>query len=415
MGASAAANRSAERQWVVWLAWSLCLLVVALIIFTEGVYVAGWDERGPDDRFAQAAWLTLPLPFSVIGTLIITRRPGNRIGASLLGGAAAFAGFQGALTYVTYGLERGLPGLALIGWIANWIWVPALVAFMLLLLLYPDGRPLSRRWELLGWGAAAYGGVALAVMALYPDLIVDPGLANPVGLRGSWAHALRQLAASGVVVFIPMFIVVASAGSLLVRFRRARGVQRQQLKWFAYAVALIVGAFILATTLLGDWTGVLLMLAVWTIPVAIGVAILRYRLYDIDRLISRTLVYGLLTALLATVYVGVVLLLGQLFGGIGAEPPRWAVAGATLAVAALFQPARRRIQAVVDRRFNRRRYDAAKTIEAFSTRLRDQVDLDTLSAELLTVVEQTMQPTGASLWLRPSPHGRAALERDQRA
>jgi hypothetical protein len=138
------------------------------------------------------------------------------------------------------------------------------------------------------------------------------------------------------------------------------------------------------------------------IPVAIGIAILRYRLYDIDRLIHRTLVYGLLSFLLAAVYATLVLSLGQLFGGIAAEPPSWAVAGATLAVAALFQPARRRIQQAVDRRFNQRRYDTARTIEAFSARLRDHVDLDTLSAELLEVVDQTTEPTKASLWLRRS-------------
>ena len=136
---------------------------------------------------------------------------------------------------------------------------------------------------------------------------------------------------------------------------------------------------------------------------------LRYRLYDIDRLLNRTLVYGLLTAILGLVYAGTVLVLGEVFGGVAGDPPSWAVAGATLAVAALFQPARRRIQAVVDRRFNRRKYNAAKTVEAFSTRLRDEVDLDTLSTELLTVVDQTMQPAMVSLWLRPAaeatPHG----------
>jgi uncharacterized membrane protein YbhN (UPF0104 family) len=142
--------------------------------------------------------------------------------------------------------------------------------------------------------------------------------------------------------------------------------------------------------------------AVLGVPVAVGIAVLRYRLYDIDRLINRTLVYSLLSAMLAGVYAAVVLVLGQLFGGVGRNPPSWAVAGATLAAAALFQPARRRIQQAVDRRFNRRRYDAAKTVEAFSTRLRDQIDLDTLSAELLAVVDQTFQPTTASLWLRPS-------------
>jgi hypothetical protein len=149
----------------------------------------------------------------------------------------------------------------------------------------------------------------------------------------------------------------------------------------------------------------LAILGVTGLPVTAGMAILKYRLYEIDRLINRTLVYGLVTAVLAAVYAGLVLSIGQLSGGIGTGPPSWAVAVATLAVAALFQPARRRVQTVVDRRFNRRKYNAAQTIQAFSARLREQVDLDTLASELLAVVHQTMEPTQVSLWLRPSPHG----------
>jgi hypothetical protein len=199
---------------------------------------------------------------------------------------------------------------------------------------------------------------------------------------------------------------------------RSRGIERLQLKWVAYAAVLFgiqQGGLVLARLagLVPDtglaWLEVVTNLTFGFFLVAIAVAVLRYRLYDIDRLINRTLVYGVLTALLAGTYAGAVLVLGQVFGTVGKDPPSWAVAGATLAVAALFQPARRRIQAVVDRRFNRRKYHAAKTVEAFSLRLRNEVDLDALSAELLAVVDRTMQPTRVSLWLRPDPslRGRA--------
>jgi hypothetical protein len=211
-----------------------------------------------------------------------------------------------------------------------------------------------------------------------------------------------------VLAGLPLMLLcgLASVVALLLRFRRSRGVERQQLKWFAFAGTVTVAAVVLLVFpsqygWLGPVSSLVGLPLLLSMPVAAGVAILRYRLYDIDRLINRTLVYGLLTALLGGVYAAVVLLLGQLFGGIGGEPPSWLVAGATLAVAALFQPARRRIQQVVDRRFNRRRYNAARTVETFSARLRDQIDLDTLTVELLAVVDQTMQPTRASLWLRP--------------
>jgi hypothetical protein len=223
---------------------------------------------------------------------------------------------------------------------------------------------------------------------------------NPIGL--AWVPDPETSAVGGALLGLLTACLVAAVLSLVLRFRRSRGVERQQLKWFTYAgVLLILGGPLASYLLPSSVSDVTFGLAIALVPVAAGIAILRYRLYDIDRLISRTLVYGLLTTLLAGVYVLVVLVLGQLFGGIGAEPPSWAVAGATLAVAALFQPARRRIQVVVDRRFNRRKFDAAKTVEAFSVRLREEVDLDALTAELLVVVDQTIQPTKASLWLRP--------------
>jgi hypothetical protein len=283
---------------------------------------------------------------------------------------------------------------------------------MFLPLLFPNGRLVSRHWRPVAWAAAATIAAGWLWAAFAPrPLELPPGteqsFANPLGVGG--AKAVSDTVAATV---LPAYGVLAilSAAAIVVRFRGSRGVERQQLKWFTYgAVAAMLGYVLFA---LGDVARLPSVLAwitadIWlgAAPVAIGVAVLRYRLYDIDHLISRTLVYGLLTALLGAVYVGLVLGLGQLFGQVGTEPPGWAIAGATLAVAALFQPARRRIQAAVDRRFNRRRYDTAKTIEAFSARLREQVDLDTLTADLLAVVNQTMEPTMVSLWLRPSGHG----------
>jgi hypothetical protein len=239
--------------------------------------------------------------------------------------------------------------------------------------------------------------------ALNPSLAVsdDRSVANPIGVSGADPNAGL---ASTILNGLLQFLLAAAIVSVVVRFRRSHGVERQQLKWFAYAGALVVLGML--STLVLPSLGNLPWVMVAALPVAVGIAILRYRLYDIDRLINRTLVYGSLTAILGLGYAGAVLILGQVFGGVTEDPPSWAVAGTTLAVAALFQPARRRIQAVVDRRFNRRKYNAAKTVETFSARLRDEVDLDALSAELLAVAHQTMQPTMAALWLRPSPQAR---------
>jgi hypothetical protein len=345
------------------------------------------------------------LLFGWFGALIVSRRPNHRIGWLLcaLGFLTALGAF--ANEYAIYGLighPGAAPGAEALAWFTSWLSSGYLALLAALLALFPTGRSLSPRWGWVLWLAGS--GVACTLVGalwLWPlrgvALLQLPS-SEPVGLPGllytvgSWA---------------PVIAVLAAVASLAMRFRRARGAERQQLKWLAYAGVMVVLCFVLpeaaADARSSQLAGDLVFAALFVpIPVAVGVAILRYRLYDIDRLINRTLVYGLLTAVLGAVYAGAVLILGNLFGGVAGNPPSWAVAGATLAVAALFQPARRRIQQVVDRRFNRRKYNAAKTVEAFSTRLRDEVDLNTLSAELLAVVDQTMQPTAASLWLRLS-------------
>jgi hypothetical protein len=357
--------------------------------------------------------------FMVMGAVIVAHQPSNAIGwiFSAIGLLAATGGLAQEYAEYAYITRPGsLPGAILAVWYSLWWWYPTLfLVLVFTLFLFPTGRLLSRRWRPVFWLAVATTGAFTMLAALSPGLNLDQDHAvrNPIGI--GWVEDVEK-GVVGVGLFVLLSVSeVAALASLVVRFRRSRGEERQQLKWFTYAGALLLliplGDFLpnrnLSTAVFG--------LLIAFLPVAAGIAILRYRLYDIDRLINRTLVYGLLTALLGAVYTGVVLVLGQLSGGIGTTPPSWAVAGATLAAAALFQPARGRIQQVVDRRFNRRKYNATQTIQGFSTRLRDQVDLGTLATELVAVVDQTMQPTQVSLWLRPSPnHSSDTPHRDAR-
>ena len=343
--------------------------------------------------------------FMAVGAVIVAHRPGNAVGwifsaIGLLTATGMLAGEYAARADV--GRPGARPGGVLAAWYISWYWYPTLALVLVFtLLLFPTGRLPSARWRpvAVAAGVATVGVTALS--ALTPTLVDENyTVRNPIGL--AWVQDPEQTAVGAVLFGLLLVCMVAAALSLVLRFRRAQGVERQQLKWVTYAGALMV-LFGLVPELLPATAKVseaLWGLGAILVPVAAGIAILRYRLYDIDRLINRTLVYAALSALLGAVYAAVVLVLGQGFGGVGGEPPSWAVAAATLAVAVLFQPARRRIQQVVDRRFDRRKYDAAKTVEAFSARLRDEIDLDTLLAELLAVVNQTMQPTKASLWLR---------------
>jgi hypothetical protein len=352
--------------------------------------------------------------FMVVGALVVARRPTNAIGwlFSATGLLASGSSLAIEYSYYAYVTRPGALPLAVVAaWFGSWAAYAIFgLTFSFTLLLFPTGRLLSPRWRPVAWLAALEITANSVLAAFQPTLSLEyegRTIPNPLGISG--LPRPEQGTVGAVLTGLFLVVSLAACASLVLRFRRARGVERQQLKWFAYAAALLVIGNVVGGVVLPSSGDLAAALTIALLPVAAGIAILRYRLYDIDRLINRTLVYGLLTAILGLGYAGAVLLLGQLFGGVTEDPPGWAVAGATLAVAALFQPARRRIQAVVDRRFNRRKYDATKTVEAFSARLRDEVDLDALSAELLAVAHQTVQPTSASLWLRPSaqarPHG----------
>jgi hypothetical protein len=410
-------NRLGPRR-ASWLAWGLWLLVVLVEVSVVALLLGNHALSTHDLIAGLALWVPF-LAFATVGAVILARRPGNRIG--WLCWAIGFTFTMGGLGSksawaVLAANQHQSSAWALLPQLGTMAYLGSLLGLLpFLVLLFPTGRLLSPRWRPVAWTIGLVLGLYLTARLLTPGPI-DSGLPeNPLGVQS--AEGLLRLVQTITGVAAPV-LALAALASLVLRFRRARGDERQQLKWFTFVIAadlvLLPGLGGVAERA-GSELGALVLFPVTVsmVPVAIGVAVLKYRLYDIDRVINRTLVYGLLTALLGAVYAGVVLALGQLSGGVGTKPPSWAVAGATLAAAALFQPARRRIQQAVDRRFNRRKYNTAKTIEAFSARLRGQVDLDTLSIELLAVVEQTMEPTRVSLWLRSSPHGSSGTPRSE--
>jgi hypothetical protein len=406
---------SAQRvppQWAARLAWVLWLLAMlglaATAWFDYLVRQAGRSELVQLTGGGGSIVVLAAVSAASSGAILASRRPHHPVGWLLLAfGLVVQALSSAAEGYARYGLlarPGTLPAATYLAVLASVTFIPGLGCIGFILLLTPTGSLPSPRWRRWAWIAAAVP-AAFVVAWLLGMPAVDPesvlhGVRNPFAIA-ALEGPLRVVA--GVTAPLTALTLVVAGWSLVGRFRRARGTDRQQLRWLSFAAALAPLA------VLGLYAGVLtgnLALAGWAVglflallPLAISAAIARYRLYDLDRIISRTLAYGLLTALLGLGYAAVVLGLGRLLP----EGSSLVVATATLAVAVVFQPARRRLQQAVDRRFNRRRYDAARTIEAFSARLRDELDLDTLSAEVLAVVEQTMQPTQAWLWLR-APH-----------
>ncbi len=339
------------------------------------------------------------IAFGTLAALILRRRPAHPMGW-VFGSVALLSGVQVTTgEYATFSRAvHPLPGAAAVAVPGELLTSFVLPLVLLMLLLYPEGRPLTRRWGWLVRFVGACAAVALLSALLRPGRYDDlPGYANPLGVP-----ALRDATQGidGWVTRAEFGVLVVAAVGLVLRYRQSSTVVRQQLKWFGLAVSVFVASAAIVVPLSGrlpQWAPhVAFGLGLVGFAVAIGFAILRHRLYDIDRIVSRTASYAVITGLLVVVYVGLVTAVTR-FTPTGNS---LAVAGSTLAVAALFQPLRRRVQAAVDRRFNRARYDAGRTVESFSARLREEVDLDSLRAELMGVVYRTVQPSHAGLWLR---------------
>jgi hypothetical protein len=398
---------------------SLLALVVAwliVLVYATGILLTIWLEHRlhvRDDPLLEDALVIAGFgAFAVVGALLVAKRPTNLIGwvmaaVALMVGLGLVGDAYAAYVMTT----RGQPDtLAVVGaWAQGWYWYLLLSLVMVYLpLLFPDGRLLSRRWLAVAV-LAGIGTLDMVVLGALTDTLrgtmVDYKIDNPIGIEG--LGPVEDLPVFGTLGGLLLGVgTIGAVASVVVRFRRSRGIERQQIKWFLYAAALplVFSVSVLASDFLPEIvSSVALGLALVALPAAIGVAVLRYRLYDIDVIINRSLVYGSLTATLALVYFGGVTATQTIFRELTGqeEQPQIAIVVSTLVIAALFNPLRRRIQGFIDRRFYRRKYDARKTLEAFSAKLRDETDLDALNAELVGVVRETMQPAHVSLWLRP--------------
>jgi hypothetical protein len=343
--------------------------------------------------------------YATVGAVVASRRPRNPIGWVFLGvGVLTAIGSLGeSYSEATFSRPGPLsPAALLAAWTQIWYWYPLLATSTFLpLLLFPSGLP-SRRWRPVLW-LFVVSATSVTVLSALSSTLEAAGrtVPNPIGISGATASDIEDSFLFSVFGILLTALMAAAVVSLVLRFRRSRGAERQQLKWFVYS-AVLVGVSLVASITIPAYersaaSGLVLGFAIWLIPISCGIAIMKYRLYDIDRIINRTLVYGVLTLLLAGVYVGVVVGVGTLVG-----QSTLLVAASTLLVAALFRPARRRVQELIDRRFYRGKYDAARTLEAFSARLREEVDIDSLTRDLVGVVRDTMRPSHTSLWLRSS-------------
>jgi hypothetical protein len=403
------------------LAWSLCglsllLFSAAVVLFASARLAPVPDSRGAHLPVGDLLPYVPFLAFPVVGALVASRRPENPVGWLCLavGLLWMFSGFTDV--YGFYGVTRpgSVPFPIVLAGINNFLWVPSVgLIGTYLLLLFPDGALPSRRWQPLAWlcGAVLVSESVGSMLSPGPLQHLG-GVQNPFGLEGApWV----EIAGNAVLPLLPL-CMLASALSLVMRYRRAGGEEREQIKWIASsALAVVVVYMVTLVISLLSWTDwfvegnppwlILLQYAAGTsltvIPIAVGFAVLKYRLYEIDILINRALVYGSLTVVLAASYEVAIVALQEAFRALTGQGSGLAIVASTLAIAALFHPARRRIQGWIDRRFYRRKYDAAKTLEAFSARLREETELGKLSEHLLGVVSETMQPTHVSLWLRP--------------
>jgi hypothetical protein len=403
------------------------MFVVGAALTVSSLYVGAAPQPSTASTWGTAGALSslvifLPfLAFPLVGALIASRRPENPIGWICL---------AAGLFWMSIVVEASIPGSAsypvIIDALLQWTWVPPVgLLGIYMILLFPDGKLPSRRWHPFAWFAGAVMVLTSVAVTLSPGPLEDhPGVSNPLGLEG---HSIVAQVLARAPVLLPICIL-ASALSLVWRYRHSGGEVRLQIRWVAFAASLVSVAY--AVTAVSGiffapeastneqapplWLALLqdaVLVSYAGVPIAVGFAVLRYRLYDIDLIINRTLVYGSLTVLLASAYVGGVVGLQAIFRGLTGQESTLAVVASTLAIAALFNPLRRRVQTFVDRRFYRKKYDARKTLETFSGRLRDETDLHTLSSDLVAVVRETMQPAHVSLWVRPGPSVRVRKQR----